>query len=67
MPNWCNNNLNISGDYESLKKFADTVRTTDENGNARYDILGTLYPIPQELKETVALAVLSAQPETPGT
>lgn len=52
MPNWCNNNLNIAGDYESLKKFADTVRTIDENGNARYDILGTLYPIPQELKET---------------
>lgn len=52
MPNWCNNNLNIAGDYESLKKFADTVRTIDENGNDRYDILGTLYPIPQELKET---------------
>jgi hypothetical protein len=52
MPNWCNNNLNITGDYESLQKFVASVKSTDENGNDRYEILNGLYPIPQELKDT---------------
>ena len=52
MPNWCNNNLNITGDYESLQKFVAGVKSTDENGNDRYDILSGLYPTPQELTDT---------------
>ena len=53
MPNWCENNLNITGDHESLKKFADTVRS-DKEGMPKYDIFGSLYPIPEEPQGTTA-------------
>lgn len=54
MPNWCNNTLSISGDADSITMFMEGVTTTDKDGNIKYDILGGLYPIPQELKDTTS-------------
>lgn len=57
MPNWCNNNLIIKGDQELRNKFAEQVTLSEEEADKRgqrCDILGKLYPTPQELVDTVS-------------
>ena len=57
MPNWCSNNLYIKGDPTELAEFVARVTLSDEgkeNRGQRIDILGSLYPTPQELKDTSA-------------
>lgn len=54
MPNWCDNSLYIAGDAETIKTLIDKTRNTDEESKQRYDILGNLYPCPQELTDTVS-------------
>lgn len=57
MPNWCDNRLYIAGDTETIKTFIEKVTVPDdqqEKRGQRYDILGNLYPTPQELKDTVS-------------
>jgi|APSaa5957512535_1039671.scaffolds.fasta_scaffold00216_4 hypothetical protein len=50
MPNLCSNDLVVVGPYEDVKRFVDAV--TSEDGSI--SILDTLYPVPQDLKNTVA-------------
>lgn len=52
MPNWCTNTMTIQGDPESIMNFIQQVHYADDEGNERYNIIGRLYPIPNELKET---------------
>ena len=56
MPNWCSNTLSIRGDKAERQRFIDAVRKTDkkEENEQSYDILGQLYPVPVELKETTS-------------
>jgi hypothetical protein len=46
MPNWCQNNLSISGNIEDMKKIMEVI----EVGDGEYKLLSTLYPIPEELE-----------------
>ena len=52
MPNWCNNTMAIQGDPESITDFLQRVHTVNDEGHDTYDIIGRLYPIPTELKDT---------------
>ncbi len=57
MPNWCSNNLYIKGDRASIAEFIQRVTLSKEEQEKRgqqYDILGKLYPTPQELQDTVS-------------
>lgn len=57
MPNWCDNRLHISGDIETIKKFIEQARHTDDKAKEtgqQFDILGNIYPTPQELVDTVS-------------
>lgn len=54
MPNWCSNRMTVRGDVEAITDFHNRVFGLDDEGKENYDILGRLYPIPTELKETVA-------------
>ena len=44
MPNWCNNNIEITGPKEKLIKILD--------GAKKGELLDTLFPMPEALKET---------------
>jgi hypothetical protein len=63
MPNWCNNTLSVTGDSDAIMKFLNGVSTVDTEGNPKYDILGGLYPIPQELKDTTS-GFFTAEPNS---
>lgn len=57
MPNWCNNNLYISGTEEDIVKFLQATCTASDFDTAEptdYAILDKLVPCPQELAETVS-------------
>jgi hypothetical protein len=57
MPNWCGNNLYITGDRVAIADFIKRVTLSPEQQEKQkqnYDILGQLYPTPQELVETVS-------------
>lgn len=44
MPNWCENQLSISGKKYDMDKFIDVI-----NENGEYKLLTNLYPMPSEL------------------
>jgi hypothetical protein len=46
MPNWCDNNLTVTGDAESLQKFLTAITNADES----ITILKNLVPFPTELE-----------------
>jgi len=56
MPNHCSNSLTVSGPREEVSDFIKRVTCAPTESNARtgYAILDNLYPIPQELKDTVS-------------
>ena len=57
MPNWCSNQLYITGDRVAIADFIKKVTNTPEQTEKRrqkYDILQNLYPTPQELTDTVS-------------
>lgn len=57
MPNWCNNNLVVTGDKKERDAFVQRVTLSPEAQKERgqyYEILAQLYPTPQELIETRA-------------
>lgn len=53
MPNWCSNTLTITGDKQELKRIIDAV-STEKDGSTYYTILQSLYPCPDDLKNTVS-------------
>jgi len=46
MPNWCDNNLTITGDAEAIKRFVADITNEDES----ISILKNLLPFPAELE-----------------
>jgi hypothetical protein len=46
MPNWCDNNLTVTGDAEAIKRFVAGI--TNEDGSI--EILKNLVPFPTELE-----------------
>ena len=48
MPNWCNNNISISGPTETIKTLWE-----DTNADDTYGLLNAIKPIPEALKGTV--------------
>jgi len=53
MPNWCNNNLRITGDEKLIVEFAKVVIVQDEDAETSLRIVNH-YPCPKELSETVS-------------
>ena len=47
MPNWCNNNITISGPTDKIKKLWETARTahSDSDGNPQFGLLEAMAPI----------------------
>jgi hypothetical protein len=48
MPNWCNNNISISGPTETIKELWE-----DANADDTYGLLNAIKPIPEALRDTV--------------
>jgi hypothetical protein len=46
MPNWCNNNISISGPTETIKQLWDDAQAAD-------GLLEAMFPMPKELRDTV--------------
>jgi hypothetical protein len=64
MPNWCRNNIVVTGSVEDIAHFTQTCVRLDEKGKARFDF-NSLIPMPPILEDTTvggptddALAVL---------
>ena len=55
MPNWCHNEMSVSGSPEDLQKFKDAC-IGDDDGQPTLDFEGSV-PIPEELKDTVTGAM----------
>jgi len=53
MPNWCNNNLRITGDEKLIAEFAKIVIVQDEDARESLKIVNH-YPCPKELQETIS-------------
>ena len=51
MPNWCINNLNISGNEKQLQKFVEKSMSTYDDGTERFIFNGT-HPMPNTLNIT---------------
>tara|TARA_R110002096_G_scaffold410610_1_gene610370 strand:- start:10 stop:750 length:741 start_codon:yes stop_codon:yes gene_type:complete len=51
MPNWCWNNLNVSGNEKQLQKFVEKSMSTYDDGTERFIFNGT-YPMPKTLRIT---------------
>jgi hypothetical protein len=50
-PNWCQNDLYITGPEEEIEKFLDAIRVRDDEATdgERFQLLSALYPTPSEL------------------
>jgi hypothetical protein len=53
MPNWCSNNIVVTGPVEEIAHFRQTCIRPDEKGKPRFDFNG-LIPMPKILEGTVA-------------
>ena len=54
MPNWCNNNISITGPNSVIDKIEKIVK--EESNNAENGLLQFFHPMPAELKDTTAPA-----------
>ena len=53
MPNWCNNNITITGPNKVIDKIEKIVK--DETGKSG-QLLNYFYPMPKELEDTEGLS-----------
>ena len=52
MPNWCNNNISITGPIETIKTLWEQATAEgDDNG-----LLNAMYPMPKELHDTEVMS-----------
>lgn len=49
MPNWCNNNLKVRGNYKQVSKFVEDIRDKERGFH-----LAKLVPCPKELRDTTS-------------
>lgn len=54
MPNWCYTDMEVYGDYEELVRFREAIRTVSRDETRYGWSLNQLYPIPDELADTVS-------------
>lgn len=54
MPNWCYTNMEVRGKYEDLVRFREAIRVRNRNEAHDEWSLNQLYPIPEELANTVS-------------
>ena len=55
MPNYCTNNLTVTGDAKEIKRFHEAIIKNESGDRKDYDqfsILDNLFPTPTELRET---------------
>jgi hypothetical protein len=53
MPNWCSNNIVVTGPVEDIARFTQTCIRLDEKGHSCFDF-NSLIPMPAILERTVA-------------
>ena len=61
MPNWCNNNISITGPNSVIDKIEKIVK--EESNNAENGLLQFFHPMPKELLETEAGPVAKTKKE----
>lgn len=52
MPNYCTNNLTVTGDAKEIKRFHEAITAGDLQAHENFRILDNLFPTPKELKDT---------------
>jgi hypothetical protein len=57
MPNWCSNNIVVTGPVEDIAQFTQTCIRLDENGKSRFDF-NSLIPMPAILEGTAAAGLV---------
>lgn len=62
MPNWCENELTVSGKPQTVKSLFDKIEPTryEEYGSEYFHLIDTLYPIPEELQNTISPRLIVA-------
>ena len=53
MPNWCSNGITINGPYDTLVKFKEVIKQSDDAHNEADSFLQIMVPMPAVLEETV--------------
>ena len=52
MPNYCTNNLTVTGDAKEIKRFHEAITAGELQEHEHFRILDNLFPTPKELKDT---------------
>ena len=52
MPNYCTNNLTVTGDAKEIKRFHEAITAGELQAHENFRILDNLFPTPKELKDT---------------
>ena len=52
MPNYCTNNLTVTGDAKEIKRFHEAITAGELQDHEDFHILDNLFPTPKELKDT---------------
>jgi hypothetical protein len=53
MPNYCTNNLTVTGDAKEIKRFHEAITAGELQAHENFRILDNLFPTPKELKDTI--------------
>jgi hypothetical protein len=64
MPNYCTNNLTVTGDAKEIKRFHEAIIKNESGDRKDYDqfsILDNLFPTPKELSENLRVTLAKAQ------
>ena len=52
MPNYCTNNLTVTGDAKEIKRLHEAITAGELQAHEHFRILDNLFPTPKELKDT---------------
>lgn len=53
MPNWCWNELHITGPEEQIARFLSRVKVDEDNSEVEYEIIPRLIPLPTEATKEI--------------
>lgn len=54
MPNWCENDLTITGSANELNRFIAAVEEIQDDETFKYQIIAKLFPLPKELEGIIS-------------